>query len=212
GSSTGDLVSAAALSRRQTQRLVDDGTAIGERLGADGLVALGEVGVGNTTVAAALAAALLGAEADEVVGIGSGASSPMLDRKRDVVIQALERSRRHGRLDDPIELLAALGGPEFALLCGVTLGAARAGGVVVLDGLATSVAAAVACRIDAAVSAHLIAGQRSSEAAHPRLLHHLGLEPLLDLRLRTGEGVGAVLATRLLLDGLAIRRRTAVTS
>lgn len=211
GSSTGDLVSADALSHRRAAQLVDDGVAIGERLGASGLVALGEVGVGNTTIAAALVAALLGVAADDVVGLGSGANSSMLDQKRAVVDAALERCRRDGRLDEPIDLLRALGGPEFALLCGVTVGAARSGGVVVLDGLATTVAAAIACRIDPAVSAHLIAGQRSNELAHPRLLEHLGLEPLLDLRLRTGEGVGAVMASRLVLDCLETRRRTAVT-
>ena len=85
-------------------------------------------------------------------------------------------------------------------------------GVVVLDGFATAVAAALACSLEPAASAHLVAGQRSNERAHSDVLQFLGLEPLLDLRLRAGEGVGAVLATRLLLDGLEMRRTTARTA
>ena len=147
------------------------------------------------------------------VGLGSGADSPMRDRKVAVVGAAVARWRRDdGGTGDLVGLLSALGGPEFALMCGVALGASRAGGAVVLDGFATSVAAACACAIEPGVCAHLIAGQRSSESAHGVVLRHLGLEPLLDLRFRAGEGVGAVMATRLLLDGLRIRRTTARTT
>jgi nicotinate-nucleotide--dimethylbenzimidazole phosphoribosyltransferase len=109
-------------------------------------------------------------------------------------------------------MLGVVGGPEFAVLAGVVLGAARRGGIVILDGLATSVAALLAVRIEPAVAAHLIAGQRSREAAHAPVLRELGLEPLLDLRLRAGEGVGACLAAGLLLDGLRLRAETARTT
>ena len=212
GSSTGDLVSHDALTHERTAELIADGTALGGRLAGDGLVVLGEVGIGNTTVAAALAAALLGLPAADVVGLGSGADSAMVGRKQDVVGAAVRRWNGLGRrTDDPVDVLRTLGGPELALLCGVVLGTAAAGGVVVLDGLATCVAALVACAAVPATSAHLVAGQRSNEAAHPLVLGALGLEPLLDLRLRAGEGVGAVMATRLVLDGLTIRRTTART-
>ncbi len=87
----------------------------------------------------------------------------------------------------------------------------RAVGVIVLDGLATGVAALVAAEIEPAVAAHLIAGQRSRERAHPMVLDRLGLEPLLDLRLRAGEGVGAALAAQLLLSGLTLRATAART-
>ncbi|QRN80432.1 MAG: nicotinate-nucleotide--dimethylbenzimidazole phosphoribosyltransferase, partial [Nocardiopsis sp. BM-2018] len=149
---------------------------------------------------------------DEVVGLGSGADSAMLRRKQDVVAAALQRwaSSRHDP-DDHIALLAALGGPEFALLCGVVTGVSSVGGIVVLDGAATTVAAAVAARADPVVCSHLVAGQRSNEVVHVRLLAQLGLEPLLDLRLRAGEGLGAVMATRLVLDSLEVRRRTVTT-
>jgi nicotinate-nucleotide--dimethylbenzimidazole phosphoribosyltransferase len=105
-----------------------------------------------------------------------------------------------------------LGGPEFAVLTGVVLGAARAGAVVVLDGLATSVCALLAQQEEPAVASHLVAGQRSRERAHGLVLERLGLEPLLDLRMRAGEGVGAALASQLLLAGLRMRVHTARTS
>ncbi len=213
GSSTGDLVEADALTSVRTAQLIEDGRQLGARLAADGLVMLGEVGIGNTTVAAALAVALLGLPPAEAVGLGSGADTAMVERKVSVVAAATQRWRdRSGGVVDALELLSAVGGPEFALLCGVVLGAAEAGGIVVLDGFATTIAAALACSIDPAASAHLVAGQRSNERAHSTVLQFLGLEPLLDLRLRAGEGVGAVMAARLLLDGMEMRRTTARTA
>jgi nicotinate-nucleotide--dimethylbenzimidazole phosphoribosyltransferase len=137
----------------------------------------------------------------------------MLDQKRAVVTDALARVRDTPLdLNDPLQVLAALGGPELAFLAGVTLGAATAGSPVVLDGLATSVAALVAVRVEPAVAAHLVAGQRSRERAHAAVLAALGLEPILDLRIRAGEGAGASLAAGLLLQALRIRSETATTA
>lgn len=207
-SKQGDLVRMDALAPDDTSRLLAEGTELGRLLGADGLVCLGEVGVGNTTVAAALAGVLLGLPATDVVGLGVGADAAMLERKRQVVDAATERARgQYGnRLDEPDVLLSALGGPEFAMLTGVVLGVAAAGAVVVLDGLATSVAATLAVRQQPGLQAHLVAGQRSRERAHGLVLTELGLEPLLELRLRSGEGVGACLGAQLLLTGLRMRR------
>jgi nicotinate-nucleotide--dimethylbenzimidazole phosphoribosyltransferase len=210
----GDLASADAMSARDAQRLVDAGRQIGVRLGAQGLVALGEVGIANTTVAAAMTCALLDVQPDVAVGLGAGADSAILERKRAVVGEALRRARRvHGRaLRDPQVVLAALGGPEFAVLAGVVLGAAAARAVVVLDGLATSLAALVAVELEPAVAACLVAGQRSRERGHDLVLSQLGCEPLLDLRIRAGEGVGACLATATLRQALTIRGATARAS
>jgi nicotinate-nucleotide--dimethylbenzimidazole phosphoribosyltransferase len=210
----GDLLSADAMTPAAVAALVDEGRALGHELAGHGLVCLGEVGIGNTTVAAALAGALLGLAPDEAVGLGSGADAAMLDRKRTVVAGALVRAQaQHGAaLAEPLTALAALGGAELALLTGVTLGAAAAGVPVVLDGLATSLAALVAVRLEPAVQAALVAGHRSRERAHGIVLTELGLEPLLDLRLRAGEGVGACLAAQLLLTTLAVRRTAGRTS
>ena len=202
----GDLVSAPALTAADTDRLLEVGRELGAEHGRRGLVALGEVGIGNTTVAAALACALLHVEPDVVTGLGSGADAAMLQRKRDVVTAALQRA---GTGLDPRTALAELGGPELAVLAGVVLGAAASGAVVVVDGFAVSVAALVAVQLEPAAQASLVAGQRSRERGHDVVLQALGCEPLLDLRLRAGEGVGAVLATGLLLQGLAVRRETA---
>lgn len=203
----GDLVDAAALTPADTDRLVAAGRRLGAEHGAaTGLVALGEVGVGNTTVAATLAAALLHVEPDAVTGIGAGVDAAMLERKRAVVAAALGRA---GSGLDPMRALGELGGPEFAVLAGVVLGAVEAGAVVVLDGFATSVAALVAVLLEPAAQASLVAGQRSRERGHEAVLHALGCEPLLDLRLRAGEGVGAVLAAGLLRQGFLLRQKTA---
>ncbi|WP_104522970.1 5,6-dimethylbenzimidazole synthase [Blastococcus atacamensis] len=204
----GDLLTADALTPAAATALLEEGRTLGRELAGAGLVCLGEVGIGNTTVAAALACALLDLDPDDAVGLGAGADAAMLERKRAVVRGALDRARaEHGpALAEPLTVLAALGGPEIAVLAGVTLGAAAAGVPVVLDGLVTSVAAALAVRLEPAAQTALVAGQRSRERGHAAVLTDLGLEPLLDLRLRAGEGVGAALAAQLLLTALRARR------
>jgi nicotinate-nucleotide--dimethylbenzimidazole phosphoribosyltransferase len=201
------------MTARDVERLLDGGRALGRELAGAGLVALGEVGVGNTTVAAALAAALTGGDPTALTGLGAGADSAVLSRKREVVTAAVARARRAVRRPDrdPLAALAELGGPELAVLAGVVLGAAERCAVVVLDGFATSVAALVPVLLEPGSQACLVAGQRSRERGHELVLQQLGCEPLLDLRLRAGEGAGAALASGLLLDGLRIRRETART-
>jgi nicotinate-nucleotide--dimethylbenzimidazole phosphoribosyltransferase len=213
GTADGDLLHDDALAAGRAAALVEQGRRYGEG-GAGPVVALGEVGVGNTTPAAALAAVLLDLEPEAAVGLGAGSDTAILGRKRQVVAGALGRARRrHGAaLEQPGTALAALGGPEFCVLAGAVLGAAAAGRAVIVDGLATSVAALAAVLTEPATAAHLVAGQRSREAAHSAVLARLGLEPLLDLRLRAGEGVGAALAAQLLGTGLLVRRRSARTA
>ncbi|WP_309648276.1 5,6-dimethylbenzimidazole synthase [Nocardioides sp.] len=216
GTSTGDLVHTDALGPARVEELLEHGRRVGAEIARDhAVLALGEAGIGNTTVAAALAAALLDLPATEVVGLGAGSDSAILDRKTWVVDQALARARHQhagARRLDATEALAALGGPETCLLAGAVLGAAAHGTVTVLDGLATSVAGLVAVELEPGAAAYLVAGQRSRERAHAHVLEHLGLEPLLDLRLRAGEGVGATLATGMLLTAIDVRRRTGRTS
>lgn len=207
----GDLVETDAMTTGDVDALLTQGYAVGARLAGRGLVCLGEVGIGNTTVAAALACALLKIEPAEAVGLGAGADSAMLERKRTVVARALARAQAtYGdALERPRVLLAALGGPEIAMLTGVTLGAASRHAPVVLDGLVTSVAALAATRHTPQVQAMLVAGQCSREQGHRAVLTDLGLEPLLTLRLRAGEGVGACLAAQMLLTAVAARSHTA---
>ncbi|WP_068251548.1 5,6-dimethylbenzimidazole synthase [Janibacter corallicola] len=209
----GDVASSDAMTAADVGTLLEAGREIGDEAalrgsGSAGLVCLGEVGVGNTTVAAALACALLDLEPQDAVGLGAGSDADMVARKRDVVAAALARTKGE---TDPLRLLAAVGGPEIALLTGVTLGAAGAGAPVVLDGLAASLPGLVAARLEPGVQGHLLAGHVSRERAHSLVLRELGLEPLLSLRMRAGEGVGACLAASLVLQGLAVRRTTART-
>ena len=217
GGDRGDLASSDALERGAVAALVAVGERAGRELAAAGPVALGEVGIGNTTVASALAAALLAATPDQVAGRGAGSDTAIVARKRRVVEQALARMAGRlppaGRLarGDVEDLLAGIGGPEQAFLTGACLGVAAAGGLVVLDGLLTSVSALVAVRHRPQVQDHLVAGQLSAEPAHQRVLDALGLEPLLDLRLRAGEGVGAVLALSLISQAQQARQLTAET-
>lgn len=207
GTTRGDLVTTDALDPETYAALLALGRERGAAGARTGLVALGEIGIGNTTAAAAVAAALLGVSPAEVVGRGSSADAAMIERKVEVVASALARV---GPLT-PDEAVRRLGGGELAVLAGVVLGVAESGGVVVLDGLATSVCALAAVRLEPAVAAHLVAGHRSRERAHALVLTELGLEPLLDLRIRTGEGVGAALAAGLLKDALRLRREVART-
>ncbi len=204
----GDLVTADALTAADVESLIAQGKSLGRLAAREGLVCLGEVAVGNTTVAAALSCALLGLEVEQAIGLGVGSDAGILARKRSVVAAAVQRARKlHGAaLADPLTALAAVGGPEFAVLTGLTLAAAEARVPVILDGLATSLAALIAVRLEPAAQSVLVAGQRSRERAHRAVLTELGLEPLLDLRLRAGEGVGACLAAQLLLTGLRVRR------
>lgn len=209
GTAPGDLVHTDAMPAGQVHDLLERGRSLGETAGREhGLLALGEVGIGNTTVAAALAAVVLDLAPDAVVGLGAGADTPMVRRKTEVVAATLARLEhtRRGEPLSPEEALACAGGPEFCVLAGAVLGAASVGCVSVLDGLATSVAALLAVRMEPGASAYLVAGQRSRERGHDLVLDHLGLEPLLDLRLRAGEGVGAALAASMVISGLTLRR------
>jgi nicotinate-nucleotide--dimethylbenzimidazole phosphoribosyltransferase len=212
----GDLVTADALSPADVDMLVAAGSYLASELVGQGagLIALGEVGVANTTVAAALAAALLGRDPQQLVGLGSGSDSAMLAVKRRVVGLAVSRldPMAVGEPGGWKRMLAGLGGGEIAFLAGVTLGAAEGGATVVLDGMATGVAALLAVEAEPAVASHLIAGQRSRETGHAMILERLGVEPLLDLRLRAGEGVGAVMATGLLRAALHLRASAARTT
>jgi len=208
----GDLVDTPAMSRKQTNELIRAGTLLGKQVGErHGLVALGEVGVGNTTVAAALLGFMLDLAAAEMVGLGAGADSAILDRKCGVVATALARLRSSTTVApvDPIGCLAELGGPEIAVLVGVTLGAASQRAVIVLDGMAVTTAAVVASALESGLQSHLVAGQRSRERGHAFALRHLGCEPLLDLRIRAGEGAGSVLAAGLVSTAVHARNSAA---
>jgi nicotinate-nucleotide--dimethylbenzimidazole phosphoribosyltransferase len=204
GKPTGNIASGPALAEEEVRRLLREGDACAAALDDDGvgIVALGEMGIANSTVAAALAAALLGVDAERVCGRGTGVDDEGLARKVAVVRRALAVNTVDRT--DSIAVLAALGGSELAFLCGVALGAAARRMVIVLDGFISSVAGVVAARIAPSAVDAMIAAHLSPEPGHRLVLDELGLEPLLDLGLRLGEGSGAALCLPLLDASLAV--------
>jgi nicotinate-nucleotide--dimethylbenzimidazole phosphoribosyltransferase len=168
---------------------------------AIGIVGLGDMGIGNSTSAAALAACLLGLEPRAVCGRGTGLDDEGLTRKVSVVRSALRRHKVGPT--DPVGALAAVGGFEIGMLAGLALGAAASGLVVVVDGLITSVAALVAATIEPRATRAMIASHLSPEPGHRPVLEALELKPLLDMGLRLGEGTGAALAIPLIQASLA---------
>jgi len=196
GRGTANMLQTPAMTPDEVAKALADGEALAAELDAD-VVGLGEMGIGNTTSAAALTAALLGLVPELVCGRGTGLDDEGILRKIDVVRRAVALHAG----EDP---LTALGGFEIAFLAGLVIGCARRRVVVLLDGFITAAAALAASSIEPAVRDVLIASHRSPEPGHTYLLEALGLEPLLDLGLRLGEGSGAALALPLLQASIAI--------
>lgn len=166
------------------------------------LLAIGEMGIGNTTVAAAIFAALFGGGAEAWVGPGTGVDSDGLARKRAAVDAAL--ATHAGHLDDPLEVLRRLGGREIAAMFGAILAARLNRIPVIVDGYVASSAAAVLFAMDPRAVDHCLFGHVSAEPGHVRALAQMGGNPLLDLNMRLGEGTGAALAAGLVKAAAAL--------
>ncbi|WP_340537347.1 nicotinate-nucleotide--dimethylbenzimidazole phosphoribosyltransferase [Nocardioides sp. GXZ039] len=166
------------------------------------LLAIGEMGIGNTTSAAAIYAGLWGGAAEHWVGRGTGVDDEGLARKAAAVSAGL--TRHADGLDDPLAVLARLGGREIAAMAGAILAARLLGVPVVLDGYVTTAAAAVLFAQEPTTLDHCLAGHVSTEGAHADVLARLGLAPLLDLGLHLGEGSGAGLAVGVLSAAVAV--------
>lgn len=201
-----------ALSPDQTAAALAAGAAVAaeEIAGGAQLLLSGDMGIGNTTPAAALVAAGLGLPASEVVGRGTGVDDAGLARKTTVLAAALARAG--DRVDDPVETLTALGSADLAATTGYLREAARRGVPVLLDGLMSVACALTADRLDPGAAAWFAGGHRSTEPAQSLALDKLGIEPLLDLGLRLGEGSGAVAAVPLARSAVALLRDVALLS
>lgn len=175
-----------------------------------GLIAVGDMGIGNTTVASAITAVLTQTAVDQVTGRGTGIDGDRLHRKIAAIQRALEINKPDA--GDPVDVLSKVGGFEIGGLAGVMLGAAARKIPIILDGFITSAAALIAVGLCSPVRDYLIAGHRSQEPGHAVILRHLQLEPLLDLRMRLGEGTGAVLAMHLVDASLRILAEMATFS
>jgi nicotinate-nucleotide--dimethylbenzimidazole phosphoribosyltransferase len=165
------------------------------------LLGFGEMGIGNTTSASAIAAALTGQPTEAVVGSGAGADDACMVRKRSAIQRALVLHA--DSLGDPLGILRCVGGLEIAAMCGFCLGAAARRLPIVTDGFIATSAAVLAVRLCPASSGYLFASHRSAEPGHAHLLAMLGHQPLLDLGMRLGEGTGAALAMKLMQAAIA---------
>ncbi len=201
---TGNIAVGPAMTREQALLLINFGICQVERLAKEGyrLLATGEMGVGNTTTSAAMAAVLLGKPPRAVTGRGSGLSDASLEKKISVVEKALEVNRPDP--DDALDVLCKVGGFDIAAMCGVFLGGAVYRVPVLLDGSISAVAAFAAARLCPAAKQAMIATHISAEPAGALLLEELGLEPFICAGMRLGEGTGAVAAMPMLDMALEI--------
>lgn len=203
-----------ALTAEECARAYAAGRAVaGEEIAAGAQLLLsGDMGIGNTTPAAAMVAAALGLPAADVTGRGTGVDDAALAFKQALVQQALDRvgDRADLRSADPLDTLAALGSADLVATVGYLVRAAESGVPVLLDGLMSVACALYAERIAPGASAWFAAGHRSTEPAQALALEKLGLEPVLDLGLRLGEGSGAVAAVPVLRSAVALLRDVAL--
>ncbi len=204
GSGTRNMTREPAMARDAALAAVEAGIALVERERRDGLdlAGTGEMGIGNTTAASAIVAALTGASPDDVAGFGTGVDEAGRRRKIAAIRQALELNRPDP--NDPIDVLAKVGGFEIAGLVGVTLAAASHRVPVVVDGFIAAAAAFLAVRIKSETAGYLLASHRSAEPGHRHVLEALGQRPYLDLGMRLGEGTGAALCIGLARAAVAL--------
>jgi nicotinate-nucleotide--dimethylbenzimidazole phosphoribosyltransferase len=198
---TANMALGPAMSRAQAEQAVLAGAAVVEAEIGKGLdlLATGDMGIGNTTPSAAIAAVFTGADPAVIVGRGTGVDDAGLERKITAVSRAIAVNQPDK--EDGLDVLAKVGGFEIGGLAGAILAAAAGRKLVLIDGFISTAAAMLAVALNPAVRAYLVAGHCSQEQGHRLMLQWLGLEPLLDLNLRLGEGTGAVLAMHLVEAG-----------
>lgn len=203
---TRNIAREAAMTADETERAIVTGMDIVGQLGKEGvrLIVAGEMGIGNTTCAGAMAAALLGLPAEEVTGRGAGLSSEGLERKISAVKRAIEVNKPDA--DDPFGLLQRIGGLEIAAMTGLFLGGAYYRIPVVIDGVTSAAAAAVAFKLAPLSADHMLASHCSGEPAAAGLLRLIGQKPVIDAGLRLGEGTGGMLLLPLLDGAIALYR------
>jgi nicotinate-nucleotide--dimethylbenzimidazole phosphoribosyltransferase len=204
GAGTRNLAREAAMSIAEARAAIEVGVEVarGAVASAATLIGIGEMGIANSTSAAALLAAFTGLRPARLAGRGTGVDDAGIHRKIAAIDRALKLHRE--ALKDPLAMLAALGGFEIAAMAGVCLGGAALKVPVVVDGFIATAAAMAAERLCPGVFAHLFFGHRSSEGGHAIALEQLGVRPIMDLGMRLGEGTGAALAMSVIEAALAL--------
>ena len=211
---TRNMLHGPAMSEEETGEALEIGYQLGTEAAADGhtLLAIGEMGIGNTTSASAITCAVTGATAKLATGRGTGVEPAAYVNKVRVVEAAVGKHCGSTARRQPLEILRCLGGLEIAAMAGVVLAGARHRLVVVLDGFISTASAALAVGIAPHALGYLIAGHRSEEPGHQLLLDHLQLTPVLSLGMRLGEGTGAVLAMPVIESAIALYHQMATFS
>jgi len=192
-----------AMTEAEVTSALETGVELASTAANDGcdLLGFGEMGIGNTTSASAIAAALTGNPVEAVVGTGAAADDVCMARKRSAIHRAL--ALHAAALTTPLGVLRCIGGLEIAAMCGFCLGSAARRVPVLTDGFIATAAAALAVRLSPAAAGYLFASHRSAEPGHAHLLAILNQQPLLDLGMRLGEGTGAALAMKLMQSSIA---------
>ncbi len=208
---TRNMLREPAMSEQEVEQALGIGYQLGSEAAAAGntIVAIGEMGIGNTTAASALTCAVTGATAELATGRGTGVDPAAYANKVRVVEAAVSKHCVGSSQVGPVEILRCLGGLEIAAMAGMVLAGAKHRLVVVLDGFISTAAAALAVGMAPNARGFLIAGHRSEEPGHNLLLDLLGLAPVLSLGMRLGEGTGAVLAMPVIESAVALYRRMA---
>ncbi|MBI5556772.1 MAG: nicotinate-nucleotide--dimethylbenzimidazole phosphoribosyltransferase [Deltaproteobacteria bacterium] len=190
---TANMAKGPAMTREQGVASIEAGIAIADLLAAEtDIFGTGDMGIGNTTPSTAILAALTGAEVNDICGRGTGLDDAQLSHKMEVIRKSLAVNQPDP--GDGLDVLAKVGGFEIGGIAGVILGAAALRKPVVIDGFISTAGALIAQALNPGVTAYLIAAHRSMEPGHRMMQARLGLEPLLDLNMRLGEGTGAALA------------------
>lgn len=197
-----------AMTQEQCERALQSGMQFAASLDCD-VLGFGEMGIGNTTAAAAIMAAITGVPARDCVGAGTGLDEAGIARKREVVERALQL---HANAREPLAVLAAFGGFEIAFIAGAMLGGAQLRKVLLVDGFIVTSALLVAASLQPALLDYCVFSHCSDEAGHRRMLDHLKARPLMQLDLRLGEGTGSALALPLLRSATAFLERMATFS
>jgi nicotinate-nucleotide--dimethylbenzimidazole phosphoribosyltransferase len=209
GPGTANMAKGPAMTRAQAMESIQSGIEIVEAeiaRGAD-IFGTGDMGIGNTTPSAAIACALMNQAPDKIAGRGTGVDDEGLKRKISVIARALDVNRPNA--EDGLDVLAKVGGFEIGGLAGVMIAAAANRIPVVLDGFVSTAAAMIAASLAPAARDYMIAAHLSQERGHKLMLEWLGLNPLLDMSMRLGEGTGAALAFHLIEASTRILREMA---
>ena len=191
---TANFARGPALSRDEAERLITAGIDLARAAKADGihLLGIGEMGIGNTTAASAITAVLTRSDPANLTDRGTGVDDQRLAHKIAIIRQAIETNQPDAT--DPIDVLAKVGGAEIAVMMGIVIGASLNRIAVIADGFISTAAAALAVSLCPNTRDYLFLAHRSVERGHTALIDLIGLEPLLDLKMRLGEGTGAALA------------------